>query len=182
MEPPDSGLHCWLWVGPWRGQRVKRGTEQQDMCTQCLSIVEETTERSNKWDHKQSQCCVECPPPPSFLNFLLPPLSLQEVVVCGHSLEVNVTSNLDFYLSVAQVQLLQQLLRDNLVGSNASEKGSEVTSDPIYVTHYCWNILICGVQIFVMWAQNCQVKVIVGQRNQNYKNIYFFYCSIINCN
>lgn len=76
-------------------------------------------------------------PPPSFLNFLLPPLSLQEVVVCGHSLEVNVTSNLDFYLSVAQVQLLQQLLRDNLVGSNASEKGSEVTSDPIYVTHYC---------------------------------------------
>ncbi|XP_027872491.1 vacuolar protein sorting-associated protein 13B isoform X1 [Xiphophorus couchianus] len=50
----------------------------------------------------------------------------EEVVVCGHSLEVNVTSNLDFYLSVAQVQLLQQLLRDNLVGSNASEKGSEV--------------------------------------------------------
>ncbi|XP_038147757.1 vacuolar protein sorting-associated protein 13B-like isoform X3 [Cyprinodon tularosa] len=50
----------------------------------------------------------------------------EEVVVCGHSLEVNVTSSLDFYLSVAQVQLLQQLLRDNMVGSNASEKSSEV--------------------------------------------------------
>uniref|UniRef100_A0A3P9Q9M9 Vacuolar protein sorting 13 homolog B n=1 Tax=Poecilia reticulata TaxID=8081 RepID=A0A3P9Q9M9_POERE len=50
----------------------------------------------------------------------------EEVVVCGHSLEVNVTSNLDFYLSVAQVQLLQQLLRDNMVGSNASEKSFEV--------------------------------------------------------
>uniref|UniRef100_A0A3B3U6M2 Vacuolar protein sorting 13 homolog B n=1 Tax=Poecilia latipinna TaxID=48699 RepID=A0A3B3U6M2_9TELE len=50
----------------------------------------------------------------------------EEVVVCGHSLEVNVTSNLDFYLSVAQVQLLQQLLRDNMVGLNASEKSSEV--------------------------------------------------------
>uniref|UniRef100_A0A3B3X5Y6 Vacuolar protein sorting 13 homolog B n=1 Tax=Poecilia mexicana TaxID=48701 RepID=A0A3B3X5Y6_9TELE len=50
----------------------------------------------------------------------------EEVVVCGHSLEVNVTSNLDFYLSVAQVQLLQQLLRDNMVALNASEKSSEV--------------------------------------------------------
>uniref|UniRef100_A0A3Q2QZ54 Vacuolar protein sorting 13 homolog B n=1 Tax=Fundulus heteroclitus TaxID=8078 RepID=A0A3Q2QZ54_FUNHE len=50
----------------------------------------------------------------------------EEVVVCGHSLEVNVTSSLDFFLSIAQVQLLQQLLRDNMVGSNASDKGSEV--------------------------------------------------------
>ncbi|XP_034029740.1 LOW QUALITY PROTEIN: vacuolar protein sorting-associated protein 13B-like [Thalassophryne amazonica] len=50
----------------------------------------------------------------------------EEVVVCGHSLEVNVTSSLDFYLSVAQVQLLQQLLRDNMVGSNAPEASAEV--------------------------------------------------------
>ncbi|XP_075961498.1 intermembrane lipid transfer protein VPS13B isoform X2 [Anarhichas minor] len=50
----------------------------------------------------------------------------EEVVVCGHSLEVNVTSSLDFYLSVAQVQLLQQLLRENLVGMDAPEKSSEV--------------------------------------------------------
>uniref|UniRef100_A0AAQ4R4U8 Vacuolar protein sorting 13 homolog B n=1 Tax=Gasterosteus aculeatus aculeatus TaxID=481459 RepID=A0AAQ4R4U8_GASAC len=50
----------------------------------------------------------------------------EEVVVCGHSLEVNVTSNLDFYLSVAQVQLLQQLLRDNLVGTETPEWSSEV--------------------------------------------------------
>lgn len=46
--------------------------------------------------------------------------------MCGHSLEVNVTSNLDFYLSVAQVQLLQQLLRDNLVGTETPEWSSEV--------------------------------------------------------
>ncbi|XP_061571778.1 intermembrane lipid transfer protein VPS13B-like isoform X1 [Cololabis saira] len=50
----------------------------------------------------------------------------EEVVVCGHSLEVNVTSSLDFYLSIAQVQLLQQLLRDNMVGMEAPDKSSEV--------------------------------------------------------
>ncbi|XP_044063064.1 vacuolar protein sorting-associated protein 13B-like isoform X9 [Siniperca chuatsi] len=50
----------------------------------------------------------------------------EEVVVCGHSLEVNVTSSLDFYLSVAQVQLLQQLLRDNMFGMDAPEKSAEV--------------------------------------------------------
>lgn len=53
-------------------------------------------------------------------------LSLQEVVVSGHSLEVNVTTSLDFYLSVAQVQLLQQLLKDNMLGSDAPEKRAEV--------------------------------------------------------
>ena len=46
--------------------------------------------------------------------------------MCGHSLEVNVTSSLDFYLSVAQVQLLQQLLRENTVGMDAPEKSAEV--------------------------------------------------------
>ncbi|XP_034729846.1 vacuolar protein sorting-associated protein 13B-like isoform X2 [Etheostoma cragini] len=50
----------------------------------------------------------------------------EEVVVCGHSLEVNVTSSLDFYLSVAQVQLLQQLLRENLVGMDTPEKRAEL--------------------------------------------------------
>ncbi|XP_029927475.1 vacuolar protein sorting-associated protein 13B isoform X3 [Myripristis murdjan] len=50
----------------------------------------------------------------------------EEVVVCGHSLEVNVTSSLDFYLSVAQVQLLQQLIRDNMVGMDTPEKSTEV--------------------------------------------------------
>ncbi|XP_062322182.1 intermembrane lipid transfer protein VPS13B [Osmerus eperlanus] len=49
----------------------------------------------------------------------------EEIVVCGHSLEVNVTSSLDVYLSVAQVQLLQKLLRDNMVGSDTPEKTSE---------------------------------------------------------
>lgn len=46
--------------------------------------------------------------------------------MCGHSLEVNVTTSLDFYLSVAQVQLLQQLLKDNMLGSDASETRAEV--------------------------------------------------------
>ncbi|KAK1895260.1 Vacuolar protein sorting-associated protein 13B, partial [Dissostichus eleginoides] len=49
----------------------------------------------------------------------------EEVVVCGHSLEVNVTSSLDFYLSVAQVQLLQQLLTENMVGMDTPEKSAE---------------------------------------------------------
>lgn len=46
--------------------------------------------------------------------------------MCGHSLEVNVTSSLDFYLSVAQVHLLQQLLNDNFVGTDSPEKSAEV--------------------------------------------------------
>uniref|UniRef100_UPI00358FB320 intermembrane lipid transfer protein VPS13B isoform X2 n=1 Tax=Myxine glutinosa TaxID=7769 RepID=UPI00358FB320 len=38
----------------------------------------------------------------------------EEVLVCGHSLEINVTSSLDFLLRLAQLHLLQQLLHDNL--------------------------------------------------------------------
>lgn len=56
--------------------------------------------------------------------------------MCGHSLEVNVTSSLDFYLSVAQVQLLQQLFRDNMVGTDSPEKIAEVHKDtPRISTH-----------------------------------------------
>ncbi|XP_062394523.1 intermembrane lipid transfer protein VPS13B-like isoform X2 [Sardina pilchardus] len=51
---------------------------------------------------------------------------VEEIVVCGHSLEVNVTSGLDFFLSVAQVQLLQQLLRANMLGAEGPEKSTEV--------------------------------------------------------
>ncbi|XP_072572926.1 intermembrane lipid transfer protein VPS13B isoform X4 [Paramormyrops kingsleyae] len=51
---------------------------------------------------------------------------VEEIVVCGHSLEVNVTTSLDFFFSVAQVQLLQQLLQANVVGSEAPEKAAEV--------------------------------------------------------
>ncbi|XP_053736376.1 intermembrane lipid transfer protein VPS13B-like isoform X1 [Synchiropus splendidus] len=68
----------------------------------------------------------------------------EDVIVCGHSLEVNVTSSLDFYLSVAQVQLLQQLLRDNVMGSDLPEKSTEVwrhehkggTKDPAAAIEY----------------------------------------------
>lgn len=38
------------------------------------------------------------------------------------------TSSLDFYLSVAQVQLLQQLIRDNVSGIDAPEETTEVHS------------------------------------------------------
>ncbi|XP_061632294.1 intermembrane lipid transfer protein VPS13B-like isoform X2 [Phyllopteryx taeniolatus] len=50
----------------------------------------------------------------------------EDFVVCGHSLEVNVTSSLDFYLSVAQVHLLQQLLRDNIRGMDTPVQGTEI--------------------------------------------------------
>lgn len=53
--------------------------------------------------------------------------------MCGHSLEVNVTSSLDFYLSVAQVQLLQQLFRDNMVGMDPPEKSAEVRQDTPWI-------------------------------------------------
>ncbi|XP_061529703.1 intermembrane lipid transfer protein VPS13B-like isoform X2 [Phycodurus eques] len=50
----------------------------------------------------------------------------EDFVVCGHSLEVNVTSSLDFYLSVAQVHLLQQLLRDNIRAMDTPVQGTEI--------------------------------------------------------
>ncbi|XP_028969409.2 vacuolar protein sorting-associated protein 13B isoform X3 [Esox lucius] len=50
----------------------------------------------------------------------------EEVVVCGHSLEVNVTSSLELYLSVAQVHLLYQLLQDNMVGGAPPERTGQV--------------------------------------------------------
>lgn len=53
--------------------------------------------------------------------------SLQEILVCGHSLEVNITTNLDFFLSVAQAQLLHQLIVANMTGLEPSDKGTEVT-------------------------------------------------------
>lgn len=54
-------------------------------------------------------------------------VSLQEILVCGHSLEVNITTNLDFFLSVAQVQLLHQLIVANMTGLEPSSKATEVT-------------------------------------------------------
>uniref|UniRef100_A0A8C5ATS2 Vacuolar protein sorting 13 homolog B n=1 Tax=Gadus morhua TaxID=8049 RepID=A0A8C5ATS2_GADMO len=53
----------------------------------------------------------------------------EEAVVCGHSLEVNVSGSLDFYLSVAQVQLLQQLLLDHMVGLDVPEKSAELPKE-----------------------------------------------------
>ncbi|NXA45453.1 VP13B protein, partial [Nothocercus julius] len=54
-------------------------------------------------------------------------LNPEEILVCGHSLEVNATTNLDFFLSVAQVQLLQQLVEANMVGLEASSSTAEVS-------------------------------------------------------
>ncbi|NWR73000.1 VP13B protein, partial [Centropus unirufus] len=51
----------------------------------------------------------------------------EEILVCGHSLEVNVTTNLDFFLSVAQVQLLQQLVQANMFGLEPSSRTTEVS-------------------------------------------------------
>nr|XP_013797400.1 PREDICTED: vacuolar protein sorting-associated protein 13B isoform X8 [Apteryx mantelli mantelli] len=51
----------------------------------------------------------------------------EEILVCGHSLEVNATTNLDFFLSVAQVQLLQQLIQANMVGLEPSSSTAEVS-------------------------------------------------------
>uniref|UniRef100_A0A8D2L3K4 Vacuolar protein sorting 13 homolog B n=1 Tax=Varanus komodoensis TaxID=61221 RepID=A0A8D2L3K4_VARKO len=54
-------------------------------------------------------------------------LHTEEILVCGHSLEVNMTTSLDFFLSVAQVQLLQELIQVNMVGLGPSNKAAEVS-------------------------------------------------------
>ncbi|XP_077454297.1 intermembrane lipid transfer protein VPS13B isoform X2 [Stigmatopora argus] len=59
-------------------------------------------------------------------NLSLDAVQTEDLVVCGHSLEVNVTSSLDFYLSVAQVHLLHQLVRDNLGGMETTLQGTEM--------------------------------------------------------
>nr|XP_012617463.1 vacuolar protein sorting-associated protein 13B isoform X1 [Microcebus murinus]XP_012617464.1 vacuolar protein sorting-associated protein 13B isoform X1 [Microcebus murinus]XP_012617465.1 vacuolar protein sorting-associated protein 13B isoform X1 [Microcebus murinus] len=51
----------------------------------------------------------------------------EEILVCGHSLEVNITTNLDFFLSVAQVQLLYQLIVANMTGLESSTKATEIS-------------------------------------------------------
>lgn len=53
-------------------------------------------------------------------------LHTEEILVCGHSLEVNITTNLDFFLSVAQVQLLHQLIVANMTGLEPSSKATEI--------------------------------------------------------
>ncbi|XP_074056674.1 intermembrane lipid transfer protein VPS13B isoform X7 [Macrotis lagotis] len=54
-------------------------------------------------------------------------LHTEEILVCGHSLEVNITTSLDFFLSVAQVQLLHQLIVVNMVGLEPSNKTTEIS-------------------------------------------------------
>ncbi|XP_073925010.1 intermembrane lipid transfer protein VPS13B isoform X1 [Castor canadensis] len=54
-------------------------------------------------------------------------LHTEEILVCGHSLEVNITTNLDFFLSVAQVQLLHQLIVANMTGLEPSNKDTEIS-------------------------------------------------------
>uniref|UniRef100_G3UMT5 Vacuolar protein sorting 13 homolog B n=1 Tax=Loxodonta africana TaxID=9785 RepID=G3UMT5_LOXAF len=54
-------------------------------------------------------------------------LHTEEILVCGHSLEVNITTNLDFFLSVAQVQLLHQLIVANMTGLEPSNKATEIS-------------------------------------------------------
>ncbi|KAJ8353846.1 hypothetical protein SKAU_G00214130 [Synaphobranchus kaupii] len=63
---------------------------------------------------------------------------VEEIVVCGHSLEVNMTTSLDFFLSVAQVQLLQQLLQANMVGSEGPETATEVRRQEQQLSSASW--------------------------------------------
>ncbi|XP_036063836.1 vacuolar protein sorting-associated protein 13B isoform X3 [Onychomys torridus] len=51
----------------------------------------------------------------------------KEILVCGHSLEVNITTNLEFFLSVAQVQLLHQLIVAKMTGLESSNKAAEIS-------------------------------------------------------
>ncbi|XP_017308310.2 intermembrane lipid transfer protein VPS13B isoform X5 [Ictalurus punctatus] len=50
---------------------------------------------------------------------------MEDIVVCGHSLELNVTSALEMFLSLSQVQLIQQLILSNMVILGTSEKNRE---------------------------------------------------------
>lgn len=92
---------------------------------------------------------------------------LQEILVCGHSLEVNITTNLDFFLSVAQVQLLHQLIVANMTGVEPSSKATEVTITwfwlgllhlcQLYIDNRktkikCFLLVILYLILFIIWA------------------------------
>lgn len=56
-------------------------------------------------------------------------------MVCGHSLELNVTSALEMFLSLSQLQLIQQLILSNMTIFGTSEKNKEVdNSTQLYYT------------------------------------------------
>nr|XP_042120439.1 vacuolar protein sorting-associated protein 13B isoform X8 [Peromyscus maniculatus bairdii] len=73
-------------------------------------------------------------------------LHTEEILVCGHSLEVNITTNLDFFLSVAQVQLLHQLIVANMTGLEPSSKATEIMGRPCRKP---LTITLCGCRRFL---------------------------------
>ncbi|KAM8966204.1 intermembrane lipid transfer protein VPS13B isoform 2-T2 [Pelodytes ibericus] len=60
-----------------------------------------------------------------FSKMSLENMHTEDILVCGHALEVNITTSLDFFLSVAQVQLLQQLLHANMFGFEQTNMAAE---------------------------------------------------------
>lgn len=73
--------------------------------------------------------------------------------MCGHSLEVNVTTNLDFFLSVTQVQLLQQLVQANVVGLEPSSSTPEVEFSLIcsWFGFFCFLVGFFFLGFCVVW-------------------------------
>ncbi|XP_060756090.1 intermembrane lipid transfer protein VPS13B-like isoform X4 [Neoarius graeffei] len=62
---------------------------------------------------------------------------MEDIVVCGHSLELNVTSALEMFLSLSQVQLIQQLIQTNMVIFGTSEKNPEKHRQNLHHGHVC---------------------------------------------
>ncbi|KAM9436061.1 intermembrane lipid transfer protein VPS13B [Clarias gariepinus] len=63
--------------------------------------------------------------------------TIEDIVVCGHSLELNVTSALEMFLSLSQVQLIQQLILSNMVILGSSEKISEKNRHNLHRGNVC---------------------------------------------
>lgn len=81
-------------------------------------------------------------------------LCLQEMVVCGHSLEMNVTSSLDLFLSAAQVQLLQQLLQANVGLTSVDETAADVRQQTqIRNTHTHTHTLLYTIHVSIVYER-----------------------------
>ncbi|KAE8599301.1 hypothetical protein XENTR_v10017132 [Xenopus tropicalis] len=104
-----------------------RGTQNPALEWNMASNIRRHQERRALLSPILTDCTVRITAAPAIIfTKMVSPENMQteDILVCGHSLEVNVTTSLDFFLSVAQVQLLQQLVQENLLGFE--ETGLEV--------------------------------------------------------
>ncbi|XP_018123635.1 vacuolar protein sorting-associated protein 13B isoform X3 [Xenopus laevis] len=117
-----------------------RGTQNPALEWNMASNIRRHQERRAILSPILTDCTVRITAAPAIIfTKMVSPENLQteDILVCGHSLEVNVTTSLDFFLSVAQVQLLQQLVQENLLGFEQTGLAVETVQERQFFSAHC---------------------------------------------